>query len=269
VQNWLRNYREAERAYGCGYLGLLDKSAHRGNRAPRVDAASKQLLETFLRTHYVAPQAKHRSAVYALYRDECTKQHISPVSQATFYRECAFFTTPEVTAARHGRRAAYPDQPRFFYLDQTTPRHGERPFAVAHLDHTELDIELVSSITGKPLAKPHATFLTDAYSRRLLAVHVSYEPPSYRSVMMAFRLCVQRYGRLPQEIVVDHGPEFGSVYSEALKPTTERRTTVGRAGTDLESGRRLRASGGIGRLRNYGTEKHDKEEVISGLEQLA
>ena len=162
VQNWLRSYREAEHAYGCGYLGLLDQSAHRGNRAPRVDAASKQLLETFLRTHYAAPQAKRRSAVYALYRDECAKQQISPVSQATFYRECALFTTPQVTAVRHGKRAAYPDQPRFFYLDQTTPRHGERPFAVAHLDHTELDIELVSSITGKPLAKPYATFLTDA-----------------------------------------------------------------------------------------------------------
>jgi len=216
VQNWLRSYREAEQAYGCGYLGLLDKSARRGNRAPRVDAASKQLLETVLRTHYAVPQAKRRSAVYSLYREECVKQRLSPVSQATFYRECALFTTPEVTAARSGKRAAYPDHPRFFYLDQTTPRHGERPFAVAHLDHTELDILLVSSITGKPLAKPYATFLTDAYSRRLLAAHVSYEPPSYRSVMMAFRLCVQRYGRLPQELVVDHGPEFGSVYFEAL-----------------------------------------------------
>ncbi len=163
VQNWLRSYREAEHAYGCGYLGLLDKSARRGNRAPRVDAASKQLLETFLRTHYAVPQAKRRSAVYFLYREECVKQHISPVSQATFYRECARFTTPEVTAARSGRRAAYRDQPRFFYLDQTTPRHGERPFAVAHLDHTELDIVLVSSITGKPLAKPYATLT----SRRL------------------------------------------------------------------------------------------------------
>jgi len=216
VQNWLRSYREAERAYGCGYLGLLDKSARRGNRAPRVDAVSKQLLETVLRTHYAVPQAKRRSAVYALYREECVKQQIPPVSQATFYRECALFTTPEVTSARSGKRAAYQDQPRIFYLDRTTPRHGERPFAVTHLDHTELDILLVSSITGKPLAKPYATFLTDAYSRRLLAVHVSYEPPSYRSVMMAFRLCVKRYGRLPQEIVVDHGPEFGSVYFEAL-----------------------------------------------------
>ena len=50
VQNWLRSYREAERAYGCGSLGLLDKSARRGNRVPRVDEASKQLLEIFLRT---------------------------------------------------------------------------------------------------------------------------------------------------------------------------------------------------------------------------
>ncbi len=216
VQNWLRNYQEAEQAHGCGYLGLLDKSAHRGNRAPRVDTTSKQLLETFLRTHYAVPQAKRRSAVYALYREACVKEHVSPVSRATFYRECALFTTPEVTVARSGKRAAYRDQPRFYHLDQTTPRHGDRPFALAHLDHTELDILLVSSITGKPLAKPYATFLTDAYSRRLLAVHVSYEPPSYRSVMMAFRLCVQRYGRLPQEIVVDHGPEFGSIYFEAL-----------------------------------------------------
>jgi putative transposase len=117
---------------------------------------------------------------------------------------------------RRGKRAAYQERPWFFYLDQTTPRHGERPFAIAHLDHTKLDIELVSSITGKPLARPWLTFLTDAYSRRILAAHVSYEEPSYRSAMMAFRLCVQRYGRLPQELVVDHGPDFGSVYFEAL-----------------------------------------------------
>jgi putative transposase len=84
------------------------------------------------------------------------------------------------------------------------------------MDHTELDIVLVSSITGKPLAKPWATFLTDAYSRRMLACYVTYDPPSYRSAMMAFRLCVQRYGRLPQELVVDRGPEFGSVYFESL-----------------------------------------------------
>jgi putative transposase len=124
-------------------------------------------------------------------------------------------TTQEVTTLRRGKRAAYASQP-FYYLDQTTPRHGGHPFALAHLDHTELDIVLVSSLTGKPLAKPWATFLTDAYSRRVLACYVTFDPPSYRSAMMAFRLCVQRYGRLPQECFVDRGPEFGSVYFESL-----------------------------------------------------
>src|SRR5207237_4401799 len=111
---------------------------------------------------------------------------------------------------------AYASQPFFYSLDQTTPRHGERPFALAHLDHTELDLVLVSSITAKPLARPWATFMTDAYSRRVLACYVTFDPPSYRSAMMAFRLCVQRYGRLPQELVVDQGPEFGSVYFQSL-----------------------------------------------------
>ena len=216
VQKWLKAFRQAESVYGCGYLGLIDKSAQRGNREVRVEKASKELLVAFLQSHYAVPQAKRASAVYVLYREECAKQKIPPVSPATFYRERKMFTTPEVTAVRRGKRAAYQERPWFFSLDQTTPRHGERPFAIAHLDHTLLDVELVSSITGKPLARPWLTFLTDAYSRRVLAAHVSYEEPSYRAAMMTFRLCVQRYGRLPQELVVDHGSDFESVYFEAL-----------------------------------------------------
>lgn len=216
AQNWLRAFRQAEAIYGSGYLGLIDHFAQRGNRGSRVEAASKELLLAFLKNHYAVPQAKRAMAVYALYCEACLKQKISPVSQASFYRERKRFTTPEVTALRRGKRAAYQERPWFFYVDQTTPRHGDRPFAIAHLDHTPLDIVLVSSITGKPLARPWLTFLTDAYSRRVLAAHVSYEEPSYRSAMMVFRLCVQRSGRLPQELVVDHGPDFESVYFEAL-----------------------------------------------------
>ena len=216
AQNWLKDFRQAEVRYGYGYLGLIDNFARRGNRGSRVETASKELLLAFLNNQYAVPQAKRASAVYAFYREECLKQKIAPVSSATFYRERKRFTTTEVVTMRRGKRAAYQERPWFFSLDQTTPRHGERPFAIAHLDHTKLDIELVSSITAKPLARPWLTFLTDAYSRRILAAHVSYEEPSYRSAMMTFRLCVQRYGRLPQELVVDHGPDFGSVYFEAL-----------------------------------------------------
>lgn len=216
VQNWLASYRRAEAESGCGYLGLLDQVQRRGNRTARIPDASKQLLEEYLTTHYAVPQAKRAAAVYRLYREACAAQGIPPVGERTFYRERARFTSQDVTTLRRGKRVAYASQPFLGYLDQTTPRHGGRPFALAHMDHTELDIVLVSSITGKPLAKPWATFLIDAYSRRILAVHVTFDPPSYRSAMMVFRLCVQRYGRLPQELVVDRGSEFGGVYFESL-----------------------------------------------------
>jgi putative transposase len=215
VQRWWKTYREAEKHYGCGYLGLLDRVAARGNRTARIPDASVQLLEAYLQTHYATPQAKNAAVVYQLYREKCGKEGIPPVSERTFYRVRARFTTNEVEAKRRGSRAAYASAP-FAWLDQTTPRHGERPFALAHIDHTELDILLVSSVTGKPLEKPWATFLTDAYSRRVLACYVTYDPPSYRSVMMVLRECVRRHQRLPQECLVDRGPEFGSVYFETL-----------------------------------------------------
>ncbi|MFL5653498.1 MAG: Mu transposase C-terminal domain-containing protein [Ktedonobacteraceae bacterium] len=215
VRRWWHAYQEAETRFGCGYLGLLDRAAQRGNRTLRIPEASMHLLEAHLLTRYAAPQAKSAAAVYRLYREQCDKLGIPPVSERTFYRVRARFTTTDVIAARRGRRAAYAQEP-FYWLDQTTPRHGERPFALAHLDHTELDIELVSSVTGKPLSKPWATFLTDANTRRILACYVTYDPPSYRSVMMVLRECVKRHQRLPQECFVDRGPEFGSVYFETL-----------------------------------------------------
>ena len=215
VQRWWKAFQQAKETYGCGYLGLLDRVAARGNRNQRIEPASLQLLEAALQEHYASPQGKSAAAVYRLYREQCVKLGLPPVSQQTFYRVRARFTTNEVVAKRRGARAAYASQP-FAWLDQTTPRHGERPFALAHLDHTELDIVLISSLTGKPLGKPWATFLTDAYSRRILACYLTYDPPSYRSVMMALRICVQRHQRLPQECFVDRGPEFGSVYFETL-----------------------------------------------------
>jgi len=111
---------------------------------------------------------------------------------------------------------AYPHEPLYWELSSGLPRHGDRPFEIAHLDHTELDVQLVDSQTGQPNGRPWATFLTDAFSRRLLAVYLTFDEPSYRSCMMALRECVHRHNRLPELVVVDWGPEFESIYFETL-----------------------------------------------------
>jgi putative transposase len=58
--------------------------------------------------------------------------------------------------------------------------------------------------------------MVDAYSRRLLAVYITFDEPSYRSNMMVVRECVRRWGRLPQIIVVDGGKDFSGVYFDTL-----------------------------------------------------
>jgi hypothetical protein len=90
-----------------------------------------------------------------------------------------------------------------------------------HIDHTELDIELVCAEPRRNLGRPWATFLTDAFSRRLLAVLLLYDPPSYRTNMMVLRECVRRHHRFPQTIVVDGGKDFHSLYFDALLATQE------------------------------------------------
>ena len=66
------------------------------------------------------------------------------------------------------------------------------------------------------MGRPWATFMVDAFSRRLLAVYLTFDAPSYRSCMMVLRECVHQHHRFPELVVVDWGPEFESIYFETL-----------------------------------------------------
>ncbi len=137
------------------------------------------------------------------------------MSERTFYRRLHRRRGPEQTAHRQGTRAAYQEQPWYWALTRTTPRHGDRPWEIVHIDHTKVDIELCTS-WGRVLGRPWATLAVDAYSRRILACSLSFDPPSYRACMMVLRVCVRRHQRLPQIVVIDGGAEFRSTYFESL-----------------------------------------------------
>src|SRR6266516_3130923 len=119
IQNWMAAFRQAEAQYGCGYFGLLDKVAQRGNRNARVPDASRQMLTEYLTAHYAVPHRPRAAAVFRLYREESVKQGIAPVGERTFYRERAAFEDQQVTTLRRGKRAAYQSSPFFWALNQT------------------------------------------------------------------------------------------------------------------------------------------------------
>ncbi len=215
LRAWAARLREAEIKYQCGYVGLLPKTARRGNRTKRTSQESRDLLDTFLAEQFETPTQPHARAVYRAYHRECMTRGLPVLSERTFYRQLKSRQGTVQTTKRKGTRAAYSQTPWYGVLTQTTPRHGDRPWEMVHLDHTKLDLELVSQL-GTPLGRPWVTFATDAYSRRILGLSLSFDPPSYRSCMMALRACVRRYERFPQLIMVDGGPEFHSVYFERL-----------------------------------------------------
>ena len=49
------------------------------------------------------------------------------------------------------------------------------------MDHTQADVWVVCSQTGRLLGRPWLSFLMDAFSRRMLALYLTFDPPSYRS----------------------------------------------------------------------------------------
>ena len=212
---WLARYREAEASHGAGYMGLLPESNHRGNCTPRLSEASRHLMEEFLEQDYETLKQKTRYASWAGLKLACDAQGIAVPSYKTFCMAVKNRPALNQTLKRQGRRASYKLETFYWELDQKTPRHGDRPFEIVHVDHTELDVESVAS-TGQILGRPWMTIVTDAFSRRTLAFYLTFDAPSYRSCMMALRECVRRFNRLPQIIVVDGGREFGSTYFETL-----------------------------------------------------
>jgi putative transposase len=216
LRRWVKQFREAEVKYGCGYVGLLPRTRKRGNRSSKAPTESTQLLDKFITDYFETSRQTPAASVYRAYTRACDEKNIQPLSERTFYQRLKKRPQHEQTKKRKGIKAAYSTEPFVYELTSGTPRHGDRPFAIVHIDHTQLDIELRGTATGRLLGRPWLTLMIDAYSRRILATYLTFDSPSYRSCMMGLRILVQRFGRFPQAIVVDGGKEFHSLYFDTL-----------------------------------------------------
>ena len=215
VRRWIAAYRAADDESESGYLGLLPKP-NRGNPTGRLPEASSALMIESIENDYETLKQKTMYATWAALKLDCDRRQILAPSYKTFTVAVHQRAGAEQTFKRQGSRAAYQQQSFYWELTQRTPRHGDRPFEIGHIDHTQADVWAVCSQTGRLLGRPWISLLTDAFSRRILALHLTFDPPSYRSCMMILRDCVRRHSRLPQILVLDGGSEFDSIYFETL-----------------------------------------------------
>jgi putative transposase len=215
VRHWAAKYLKAEDAYGCGYIGLIPQP-NSGNTSPRLPDSSRQLMDEFIQSKYEDLKQRRRRAIHDQYTLACNEKHIEPASYRTFCKAIKLRPQTIQKEKRVGSRAAYSESEFYWELEMTTPRHGERPFHIVHIDHTLADVECRCSITGRNMGRPWTSLMTDANSRSILAKYTTYDPPSHRTLMMLVRECVRRFKRFPQIVIVDGAFEFSCTYFETL-----------------------------------------------------
>jgi putative transposase len=226
---WLRAFKEAEAAYGVGLIGLLPQ--RKGNRKPKVSDETLELARETIRTDWETIRRKQRKASWGRYRTAADERGLHAISYARFCAIVKERRGHKQTVSRLGEKAAYDQEPHYMLLEWTTPRHGVRPWHIAHIDHTPLPLKFVDATLAMLVPTIWLTVLMDAYDRMVLAYYLSFDEPSYRSCMMVLRDCVRRHNRVPQIIVTDGGPEFKSTYYEtqlAMLRVTKRERMRGK-----------------------------------------
>lgn len=123
--------------YGNGYLGLLPHTRRRGPRGSKLAEATWELITYFIENDYETLKQKRKYEVWIVLKNICDKRGVIAPSYKTFARAVRRRAGYRQTLKRKGHRAAYKEEPFYWQLELMTPRHGDRPFEICHIDHTE------------------------------------------------------------------------------------------------------------------------------------
>ncbi|REL31250.1 DDE-type integrase/transposase/recombinase [Thalassotalea euphylliae] len=185
------------------------------------------LFDNLVEEVYLNEQRVMKSKVYEIFEHKLhyikstTNPDIHIPSRAQFYRLFKRFDPYQVMLAREGKYAAE----RHFRLTGSGVR-VTRILERVEVDHTPLNILVVSDTTGLAIGRPNLTTLIDYNSKMILGFEVGFEPPSELSVMRALKNAILTKGYLakkyssiketwpshgiPTTLICDNGLEFHS-----------------------------------------------------------
>lgn len=231
LYRWLKSYEQA----GYDVRALVPKHKNKGDWRPKLQKEVIQIIERAIQSVYLTPQRADIADVY----DEVLRllNHENQIRtvigtellkiphRSTIYRTISKLEPSEVAIGRYGKRIAA----QMYEGVQKGPQ-PHRPLERVEIDHTKLPLFVVDIENRLPIGTPWLTSAIDKYSGIILGYYLSFEPPSYLSVMQCLLHAINpknylytqftsvenswdAYG-LPEVIVVDNGKEFYSTHLE-------------------------------------------------------
>ena len=168
IYRWLKLYDETG-----SVRSLVDLPRSGGKDKPRLDEARTAIINEVIAAHYLTRQKRTASEVVLEVRRQCRQANLPLPAQSTIRRRIHQLDEEETTRRRLGNKVA---------RDRFKPQRGEfpdadYPFQVVELDHTVVDIILVDEVYRQPIGRPYLTMAIDVYSRMVVGIYLSYDPP--------------------------------------------------------------------------------------------
>lgn len=229
----LYRWRKAYLNAGQDIKALLPQDIKKGNKESRYPADVELIVKKAINKVYLTLERKSIEDTLAEATTLVTQENrIRPSSlllptptRRLVKRMIEAIPAFDRYTARYGRTAA---KKRFRSV--LAHRTTEAPLERAEIDHTPLDLMVIDDDTSLPLGRPYLTVCLDDYTRNVLGIYISFEPPSHftvsRCLKMAFLPKVALLAQYPaiqnpweahgvmRELVVDNGQEFHSTSLE-------------------------------------------------------
>lgn len=205
---------------------LLSRKRGRRDGAQVLPDACERAIAHAIRRHYM--QREQPTVAYLVDRlgALCRKLDLTPPTRRTVLARLRAEDGSEVDRTRLGAKAA---------KQRWEPRTGglttDRPLGIVQIDHTRVDVLIVSDDRLRVIGRPWITLAIDVYTRCVVGWYLTMDAPSSVSVA----LCIEHmalpkpenaadpgvwpmYGK-PEVILVDNGKDFRA---EALKTGCEQ-----------------------------------------------
>lgn len=177
IYRWINRYEQT------GSIGsILGKKKNGGRGKSRLSPEQEEIIQKCITEIYLTSFRKSINYLIRAIAFECNKLGIPMPHSTTIRRRINEISEEEKVKQRYGKKIS---DNKFRPIRGNFP-HAHYPLSVVQIDHTPVDIILVDEVFRQPFNRPYLTVAIDVYSRMILGINISFDPPG----AMGTGLCI-------------------------------------------------------------------------------
>lgn len=185
LYKWLKLYQEAQHV---SVLIPLRRGLKEGTS--RLTSEQEAVINSAIEDVYLNKLRKRAQSVVVEVQRRCYLAKI-PAPNPNSVRLRLKRLTPSHTLRARGQKDVARNR---YQLIQGEFPGADTPLAVVQIDHTPGDLIIVDPVHRLPIGRPYITAAVDVFSRMIVGLYISFDPPSATSVALclAHAICPKR-----------------------------------------------------------------------------